>query len=236
MNNKSLKIIIIVLTILTIGLTGYIIYDKITEKDLSNINDNINHQIDNNVEQEDKNNNNDNNIEKDESEVNQENNESNTNDNNKEYTYKDFIRDDTLILYGVSCFGTGPLITYINNENDIIISGSGGKSLQNDGSTKENKINNIIKSANAKYLYKVGVISCDSIDLYYINNNNELYLIDNDSILYKTDISKGKKVTNSKVVEFLGEEHKEYESYIKVLLEDETVEYIKYFEVSEEFR
>ena len=48
MNNKSLKIIIIVLTILTIGLTGYIIYDKITEKDLSNINDNVENQTDNN--------------------------------------------------------------------------------------------------------------------------------------------------------------------------------------------
>ena len=48
MNNKKLKILIIVLIILTIGLTGYIIYDNITEKELSN----VNNQTNNNDEQE----------------------------------------------------------------------------------------------------------------------------------------------------------------------------------------
>ena len=50
MNNKKLKIIIIVLTILTIGLTGYIIYDKITENDLSNVNNNDEQEEQNSTE------------------------------------------------------------------------------------------------------------------------------------------------------------------------------------------
>ena len=54
MNNKKLKILIIVLTILTIGLTGYIIYDKITEKDLSNINDNVEDTKDNEISENEK--------------------------------------------------------------------------------------------------------------------------------------------------------------------------------------
>jgi len=234
MENKKLKIIIIILTIITVALTTYIIYDKLTEKDLSNVNNNINNQINNNDKPENENNDEDNK-------------DTNENDDNKEYTYEDFIRDDTLILYGPSCLGTGPLISYINEDNDIVISGSRGRQLQSDGSMKEIKIDNIVKSANAKYIYKIGMISCDGIDLYYINNNNELYLIDNDTMLYKTGIlPKGKKATNSKVVEFLGEEHIEYDeydeigkkgdTYIKVLLEDGTVEYINHLETVKDLR
>lgn len=231
MNNKSLKIIIIVLTILTIGLTGYIIYDNITEKELSNVNNHTNNNDEQEKEQNDS-------IEKDENkDSNNNNREDNESATNEKYTYKDYIRDDTLILYPASCLGNGPLISYINKDKNIVISGSGGNFVQSDGSTEVIQINKIVKSANAKYLYKVGIISCDSIYLYYINNNNELYLIDIQSIHNDTNIlSKGTKITNSKVVEFLGEETKEYERYLKVLLEDGTVEYIKYFEVAEELR
>lgn len=46
MNNKSSKIIIIILTILVIGLTGYIVYDKVLNK---NISPEANEKTDNNV-------------------------------------------------------------------------------------------------------------------------------------------------------------------------------------------
>ena len=56
MNNKNLKIIVLVLTIIILGLTSYIIYDKVISKDNGNIVDKTNN--DNNIV--DENNNNDN--------------------------------------------------------------------------------------------------------------------------------------------------------------------------------
>ncbi len=80
---------------------------------------------------------------------------------------------------------------------------------------------------NAKYLYKVGIIACDNVKLYYITEDNELYVVNQPSTGKPNQ--KGTKVTSSKIGECLGEDHRDDGSYLKVLTESKNIEYIKYF-------
>lgn len=127
-----------------------------------------------------------------------------------------YIRDTKVILYDEQCHGDGVKLEVQiddNTKNIAIMQGLGAFE---------------IKVGNAKYLYNASVIACDNYNLYYITENNELYLFDKPI----TDSSIARKVTDSSVVEFLGHEFKENDGeYLKVLLLDGRVEYIKYWSV-----
>lgn len=136
-----------------------------------------------------------------------------------QYTENDFIRKTEVVLVEEpACTGIGSsLVASINEDGYISISQSGGAVLVNPGK--------------AKYLFNVGKLACDIVELYFITENNELYKVVNEDIHSGKDIE-ATKVTESKVVEFLGTDVSEmedgYSSYIKVLLEDESVEHIEY--------
>lgn len=136
-----------------------------------------------------------------------------------QYTENDFIRKTEVVLVEEpACTGNGSsLVASINEDGYISISQSGGAVLVNPGK--------------AKYLLNVGKLACDIVELYFITENNELYKVVNEDIHSGKDIE-ATKVTESKVVEFLGTDVSEmedgYSSYIKVLLEDESVEHIEY--------
>lgn len=83
----------------------------------------------------------------------------------------------------------------------------------------------LIENANAKYLYSVSKYSADDVDLYFITNKNELYVIHNPNANEYNQ--KKVKVTNSSVTEFLGTTIKDDGAYIKVLLNNgETEEFL----------
>ena len=136
-----------------------------------------------------------------------------------QYTEDDFIRKTEVILVEEpACTGNGSsLIASINEDGYISISQSGGAVLVNPGK--------------AKYLFNVGKLACDVVELYFITENNELYKVVNEDIHSGRDIE-ATKVTDSNVIEFLGTDVSEvedgYSSSIKVLLEDGSVEYIEY--------
>ena len=136
-----------------------------------------------------------------------------------QYTEDDFIRKTEVILVEEpACGGNGSsLIASINEDGYISISQSGGAVLVNPGK--------------AKYLFNVGKLACDVVELYFITENNELYKVVNEDIHSGRDIE-ATKVTDSTVIEFLGTDVSEmedgYSSSIKVLLEDGSIEYIEY--------
>ena len=88
----------------------------------------------------------------------------------------------------------------------------------------------VVVVGNAKYIYSVGILACDVHRLYYITEDKELYYIDYPST--SDTNQKGIKATDSKVIEFLGKEYKENDGdYIKVLTEDNEIEYINYYKI-----
>lgn len=146
----------------------------------------------------------------------QNNNITNADDNTK-YDESSFIRQTQInLIEEPNCTGnSSSLIASIEEDGNISI-------IQNGGSS-------IVTPGNAKYLFRVGKLACDVVSLYYITNDNELYVLDNP----KSDVDQtATKVIDAEVIEFLGTEIKEvedgYNNYLKVLLKDNTVKYINY--------
>lgn len=137
---------------------------------------------------------------------------------NSNYSSSEYKRSKKLTLIdGVLCYGNtshyDDLVAEIVNGN-IVLNQSGKKI--------------ILEKTNAKYMYSVSIIAADVVDLYYITNNNELYVI------VKPDTESNsqtiKKVTNSKVAEFIGITDKSDGEYLRVLLTNGKTEDIMYFE------
>lgn len=130
------------------------------------------------------------------------------------YSQSDFYRDtylkliDAQLCYGMS--SDSDLIARIERGGDISLS-------QNLGAV-------LLEGTNAKYLYVVRKIAADNIDLYYITNNNELYVIKQPNA--SSYNQSRQKVINKKVVEFLGTDSRSNGEYLKVLCQDGSVEYI----------
>lgn len=128
-----------------------------------------------------------------------------------------FIRQTEVVLVDEpNCTGnSSSLVASIEDNGNISISQNGGSS--------------IVTPGDAKYLFRVGKLACDVVSLYYITNDNELYLLDNP----KADKEQtATRVIDDEVIEFLGTETKEvedgYNHYIKVLLKNGNIEYVNY--------
>lgn len=149
---------------------------------------------------------------------NNKNNQSNVSATSK-YTTKDFHRNTRLTLVdGVLCYG------YSDHSRDVYAS-----IVQNGDIAIEQGLGAIlIENANAKYLYKVSKIAADNVDLYFITNNNELYVIRN--VNASTYNQPKVKASNNRVKEFLGTTSKNNGEYLKVLLENGSVEEVLYLE------
>ena len=126
-----------------------------------------------------------------------------------------FIRKTRITLIDESncTWYSSPLVANIEPSGSISI-GQGGGAVG-------------IYVNNAKYLYKVSLVPCDTFKLYFITEDKELYVVDNSNYF----AGKATKVTESNIIEFLGEEHKDDGSYLKVLTKNKTIEYIKYFSI-----
>ena len=140
-------------------------------------------------------------------------------ENSKKYSTNDYKRNKSLTLIDhVLCYGAVShdldMIATIESNGDISISEAMGAVL--------------IENANAKYLYKVEKLAADVVDLYFITNNNELFVVRNENL--KDAYPSKERVTNSEVVEFLGTELKDDGEYIKVLLADGSTEDILYIQ------
>lgn len=136
-----------------------------------------------------------------------------TNDN-ENIDSSNFVRQTRIILVNEPmCTGKDtPLVASIESNGNISIS-QNGESVE-------------IEAGNAKYLYRVGRIACDSVTLYYITEEKELYVIEYPN---STTINqKTTKVIEKKVIEFLGDEHNDSGGYLKVLLESGEIEYIEF--------
>lgn len=128
----------------------------------------------------------------------------------------DYIRQTSVVLVEEpNCTGqhSTSLTAEINSNKNIAIA--------------QDKAAEEIIVGNAKYLYKIGIIACDNVKLYYITEDNGLYVVDHPST--GNPNQKGTKVSSSKIIEFLGEDHRDDGSYLKVLTESKNIEYIKYF-------
>ena len=209
MKSDKLKNVIIVMLLLIIVmlvlLIGYVYQDKNKDNIVNGDNNQGQENVDSdfNIEEDDE----DNDIEIKE-------------DNNlNKYTENDFIRETQVTLIEEPlCSGNGSsLIATIESDGNISVSRAGSATL--------------ITPGNAKYLYRVEKIVCDSVDLYYITDNGKLYLVSQGQLNSGKD-EVAVKVTESNAVEFLGTELKEteegYNYYLKVLLKNGNVEYIKY--------
>lgn len=144
------------------------------------------------------------------------NNDDNETDNNEEkYDEASFIRENSITLVDEpNCTGnSSPLVAAIESNGNISIG-------QNRGAVE-------IEVGNAKYLYSVGLLTCDNFKLYYITEDKELYVIDNPNST--TLNQKSSKATESKIIEFLGIEDKTDGRYLKLLNDNRKIEYIKYF-------
>lgn len=143
--------------------------------------------------------------------------EGNYESNNSNYNSSNYKRNKKLTLIdGVFCYGTShydDLVAEIINGN-IAISQSGGAVL--------------LENTNAKYIFDMSVIAAENVDLYYITNNNDLYMIERPNA--NNNNQKGKKVTNSKVAEFIEAKYKDDGYYLRVLLTNGNTEDILYFE------
>lgn len=209
MENKSKKYMIIyvvigVLCVLVLLLASYIVYNKALSNKHSSANNNGSNVVENNNQSN--------------------NNTTNNNGNTQEQTQSDdnkidetsFIRATRVVLVEEpNCTGQHSTSLIANIEPN------GNISIAQDSAAAE------IKVGNAKYLYKVGILACDNVKLYYITGDKELYVIDRPSSTVSNQ--KGTKVSDSKIVEFLGTEGRNDGSYLKVLNDNGKIEYVKYF-------
>lgn len=140
----------------------------------------------------------------------QENNNTNQLKENDDYN---FIRETkTVLVKEPECTEKSTsLIAYIKSNGNIAI--------------EQNNSEIEIKVGNAKYLYSTNILACTNYILYFITDDKELYFIDSNTIDQEVT-----KATDSKVIEFLGEESNDNGFFIKVLLENGSIEYIKYFD------
>ena len=162
-------------------------------------------------------NNNDNTVIENKDDKTQENNNIVNDINNNKHDESSFVRQTKVnLVEEPNCTGnSSSLIASIEENGNISISQNGGAS--------------IVTPGNAKYLFRVGKLACDVVSLYYITNDNELYVLDNP----KSDVDQtATKVIDAEVIEFLGTQIKEvedgYNNYLKVLLKDNTIKYINY--------
>lgn len=81
-----------------------------------------------------------------------------------------------------------------------------------------------------KYIYSISLLACHNVTLYFITKNNELYYSEDVSSWIDHEKPTAKKLTNSKIKEFLGIEKRNDGDYLKLLRENDTIEYIKYFD------
>lgn len=195
--NNVLNILLIIFIIISILLSGYIVYDAVLS-DVENSTDETTNIVTNNNKTD-----------------NNENSSGGTSNNNVFET--DYIRQIRVVLIDEpKCSGNStPLIASINSDKNIGIYRESGHAAEE------------VIVGNVKYLYKVDIISCDNVRLYYITDDGGLYIIDRPSDGKPNQ--KGIKVSSSKIIEFLGEDHRDDGSYLKVLTADKNVEYIKYF-------
>lgn len=112
----------------------------------------------------------------------------------------------------------------MSSDSDLIASIEKGGNI----SLSQNLGAVLLEGTNAKYLYAVSKIAADNVDLYYITNNNDLYVIKNPNASNYNQARN--KVINKKVVEFLGTEERNNGEYLKVLCQDGSVEYILFLE------
>lgn len=138
-------------------------------------------------------------------------------ENGNRYNGEKYYRNTSLTLVdAVACYGASDhisdMVATIEKNGDISVSQSLGAVL--------------LENTNAKYLFKVAKIAADNVDLYYITNNNDLYVIR--TINASSYNQRRVKATNSKVAEFLGTTEKSDGEYIKVLLTNGYVEEIPY--------
>ena len=202
-NNKGvialLVVIIVILLALVILLATGIINFKSNATDNSNNQSNGGITENNNKADDNANNNNDN----------QKSQDNDVNESN-------YIRQTSVVLVEEpNCTGqhSTSLTAEINSNKNIAIA--------------QDKAAEEIIVGNAKYLYKIGIIACDNVKLYYITEDNGLYVVDRPNT--GNPNQKGTKVSSSKIIEFLGEDHRDDGSYLKVLTESKNIEYIKYF-------
>lgn len=204
--NVLLYIIIIILSVLVLLLSGYIFYTKSLNDKSSSSKSNENDSLveNNKTDSIDTNNSNSNNSQE---------NIDNSEDVVDETSY---IRNTKVVLVEEpNCTGQHSTSLIANIEPN------GNISIAQDRGAAE------IVVGNAKYLYRVGILACDNVKLYYITGDNELYVIDRPS---STALNQeGTKVTDSKILEFLGTEAKDGDVYLKVLNSNKKIEYIKYF-------
>ena len=141
----------------------------------------------------------------------------NTSTNTSSYGTKDFHRDTTLTLVdGVLCYG------YSNHSSDLVAKIDSEDIIISQGNNKA-----VIKNANAKYMYCIAMYAADVVDLYYITNSNELYVIYSPNATNQNQ-KKVKLSTSKSVTEFLGTTSKNDGLYIKLLCEDGSTEEIRY--------
>ena len=134
------------------------------------------------------------------------------------YKQSDFHRKTRLKLIDAQlCYG-------MSSDADLIASIEKGGNI----SLSQNLGAVLLEGTNAKYLYAVSKIAADNVDLYYITNNNDLYVIKNPNANSYNQART--KVINKKVVEFLGTEERNNGEYLKVLCQDGSVEYILFLE------
>ena len=208
--NVLLYIIVIILSVLVLLLSGYIFYTKSLNDKSSSSKSNENDSL---VE-----NNKTDSIDTNNSNSNSNSNNSQENINNSEDVVDEtsYIRNTKVVLVEEpNCTGQHSTSLIANIEPN------GNISIAQDRGAAE------IVVGNAKYLYRVGILACDNVKLYYITGDNELYVIDRPS---STALNQeGTKVTDSKILEFLGTEAKDGDVYLKVLNSNKKIEYIKYF-------
>ena len=202
-NNKGIIALLVVIIVILLALVILLATGTVSFK--SNATNNSNNQSNggitenNNIVDDNANNNNDN---------------QKSQDNN--VSESDYIRQTSVVLVEEpNCTGqhSTSLTAEINSNKNIAIA--------------QDKAAEEIIVGNAKYLYKIGIIACDNVKLYYITEDNELYVVDHPSTGKPNQ--KGTKITSSKIVEFLGEDHRDDGGYLKVLTESKNIEYIKYF-------
>ncbi len=131
------------------------------------------------------------------------------------YTTKDFKRYKKVTLIDSVATYRAP-----DHTSDMVASIE-GKNI----AITENMGAILIPNANAKYLYKVSTAKGNKLNLYFITNNNILYVIYNPNS--STENQKKIKVQSS-VFEFLGTKTKNGEKYLTVLLTNGDTKDISY--------
>lgn len=234
---KNNNLIIIILLLLVIGLAGYIIYDKVTEKDANNNKENVNNNENNN--QNDVNNNDVNNNQNND----QNNNETNNNDNSERIYSKDIPVSKTIngktvnLEYKISI----EYKEYDSNVEpyiivDFFINGNKIETWENDlypagnDCFSQSKINSDINDYANELATTIGIINGDKEYIYVLlpyswGSSKLLVLNENVEIITSESIIPNK--TDAMLIP--GPNCKKYESYNKksYFIDNDAVYYLK---------